>query len=964
MATRPVLQQDWSDHAWFVGSYLPKQTVLTLRAFANVINDRITEKVFIRSSDRKVDVVNRVQDAFQRMKANGNLRGYAEIRLACELLGSPIQRLGGYQGPPPTFGGVPAASSSSSSSYVNRPAGATGMSNGYAAGAGGYSAAGPSRTSANNWSSSTTATAYSRPSPTLLDWKPNPMWKPIKALTSMESLPDKLNYTREHPNASPRYAIRLFCTSSDYYRPPGMPLFPGQIAPTNRNLPIEFPSNPDCAVDNYGLTFKEKGLRGKAGSAPPFDLEKGPNGLSRVPNRPTYVTMGHSGPTVGKKKDQAKRFFYQVVFTEMTPKEELLRRLSALEPTNAEASLAEFRKRQEEDDDIIVGTSVMSLKDPLSYMRITRPVRSSRCTHMQCFDATWWVESNAQHPQWLCPLCNKELQFPDLIVDGYVLSILNAVPDSFDDVVLEPTGDWHTEDNKFGSAVWMAENGVAPPPDAKPEVAPSPQSNDSAPTGDVGSNAKRKFVEIVLSDSEDDDEEEEERPLASRANGSKPPPPPPTSAPPPPPPRLPPTAPSSTAGPSSARSSVQPVNEIIDLTLSDSEDDDDAETQEEQPSASQTYFQNPGSGYATQNAVDSRPPLPSQNDQGRPAVRAINGGNVNGMGSGQATSGLNAAVESGRGNLLYNMNPHAAGGSGTGGIVRPPPAPRTGSSSSYDSGSVSKRPRAETSLNGPPTNRMDGPPTFGGQVREPMGPGRGNGGGPQAQATHPLSDRAFASYAESRQSGFRTHAPPPLAPHYHFDPPNAQFHRPASGHLQPSMQPRYNSSSPLASPHTPTIATSSPLAPRDPALARYDHVLSPGQANMWVKSQNRNQPQSQNQNRVQGQGQSSAAAGTSGIRDKDADEASLELNPRSTIVSPVSPPNNPQSPVVNQAAKQPTTTTEPKDKVTTEADAERSSDLGIGIEADGGPDYLGLDIGGVENEFWEGVLLNGDEIDG
>lgn len=60
----------------------------------------------------------------------------------------------------------------------------------------------------------------------------------------------------------------------------------------------------------------------------------------------------------------------------------------------------------------------MTLKDPLSYMRITRPVRSTLCSHIQCFDAKWWIESNAQHPQFLCPLCNKSLNFDDMIVDG------------------------------------------------------------------------------------------------------------------------------------------------------------------------------------------------------------------------------------------------------------------------------------------------------------------------------------------------------------------------------------------------------------------------------------------------------------------------------------------------------------------------------------------------------------------
>jgi len=49
-------------------------------------------------------------------------------------------------------------------------------------------AAGPSR---NGWASQTTTTAYGARVPALQDWKPNPMWKPIKALTNMEMLPGK-----------------------------------------------------------------------------------------------------------------------------------------------------------------------------------------------------------------------------------------------------------------------------------------------------------------------------------------------------------------------------------------------------------------------------------------------------------------------------------------------------------------------------------------------------------------------------------------------------------------------------------------------------------------------------------------------------------------------------------------------------------------------------------------------------
>lgn len=61
------------------------------------------------------------------------------------------------------------------------------------------------------------------------------------------------------------------------------------------------------------MPFKEKGLRGKAGSAPPFDLDKPINNgvaaggrVALVPGRLMGVNVGHRGPTTGKNKTQSK----------------------------------------------------------------------------------------------------------------------------------------------------------------------------------------------------------------------------------------------------------------------------------------------------------------------------------------------------------------------------------------------------------------------------------------------------------------------------------------------------------------------------------------------------------------------------------------------------------------------------------------------------------------------------------
>lgn len=89
------------------------------------------------------------------------------------------------------------------------------------------------------------------------------------------------------------------------------------------------------------MPFTARGLRNKAGSAPPFDLQNGPRGITPTPGKMWTVTLKHSGPSVNpKKKEEAKRFYFQVVMVEWTSKEELLRKVDALPTTDAATSLA------------------------------------------------------------------------------------------------------------------------------------------------------------------------------------------------------------------------------------------------------------------------------------------------------------------------------------------------------------------------------------------------------------------------------------------------------------------------------------------------------------------------------------------------------------------------------------------------------------------------------------------------
>jgi E3 SUMO-protein ligase PIAS1 len=89
----------------------------------------------------------------------------------------------------------------------------------------------------------------------------------------------------------------------------------------------------------------------------------------------------------------------------------------------------------------------MSLKDPVSTVKIGIPCRSTLCTHNRCFDAECFLQLQEQAPTWQCPICNKTISFEALAVDEYVQEILDRAPRDTDQVTIEPDGRWSTEND-------------------------------------------------------------------------------------------------------------------------------------------------------------------------------------------------------------------------------------------------------------------------------------------------------------------------------------------------------------------------------------------------------------------------------------------------------------------------------------------------------------------------------------
>lgn len=170
--------------------------------------------------------------------------------------------------------------------------------------------------------------------------------------------------------------------------------------------------------------------------------------------------------------------------------------------------------------------------------------------------------------------------FESALIISYFMSILDAVPDSVEEVIVDADFNWRTEDGKFtsdGPAQKPVDNGIpTPTSEPKAESSRAPSAAPSAPAAPVG---KRKAIEILSSDDEDG-----ERPLSrSRPQTLR------------------------TPSASASVSVPPPANAgVIDLTLSDSEDEDEE---------GQQFFPPPGAGTG-RDAVDSTrqslPPIKTQ----------------------------------------------------------------------------------------------------------------------------------------------------------------------------------------------------------------------------------------------------------------------------------------------------------------------------------------------------------------
>lgn len=170
------------------------------------------------------------------------------------------------------------------------------------------------------------------------------------------------------------------------------------------------------------------------------------------PSKPLNITNNvkmcpHSTNTIQVQwvTDANKTYAMSAYIVRRLSSDDLFRRLKAKHIQPAEFTRGRIKEiTTAEEEDLCAPTSIrVSVACPLGKSRMTYPCRSTKCKHLQCFDAQLFLLMNEKKPSFICPVCNKHLKFGDLTIDGFFADVIqNLSINAGNDIEVFPDGSW------------------------------------------------------------------------------------------------------------------------------------------------------------------------------------------------------------------------------------------------------------------------------------------------------------------------------------------------------------------------------------------------------------------------------------------------------------------------------------------------------------------------------------------
>lgn len=207
----------------------------------------------------------------------------------------------------------------------------------------------------------------------------------------------------------------------------------------NREQEDEFPSSICLKVNNKVASLPNPIPTNKPGVEPkrpkrPLDIT---NLIRRSLSEPQVVCV--SWATTNNRP-----YVMGIFLVRKQTSSVLIKRLKDNGVRNPDHTTAMIKEKLCHNRDSEIATMSLrgSLMCPLGKIKMTLPCRALTCTHLQCFDATLYLQMNEKKPKWICPVCDKPALFKSLAIDGLFLDITRKAPPECTEVQFHENGSW------------------------------------------------------------------------------------------------------------------------------------------------------------------------------------------------------------------------------------------------------------------------------------------------------------------------------------------------------------------------------------------------------------------------------------------------------------------------------------------------------------------------------------------
>jgi E3 SUMO-protein ligase PIAS1 len=212
-------------------------------------------------------------------------------------------------------------------------------------------------------------------------------------------------------------------------------LFCGERPSTlGTTVDVAFPQQVEIRIGSQEVKANTRGIKKKPGSTNPVDI----TGFMRTRSPQSASKVDITYACTDKIYDIA------IMLAKNVQMEDLVGQVRSRRFISIDQVLRDMRSKAD-DDDIVAGPTIMSLKDSVSYVRIADPCRGSQCSHYSCFDLVSYLTMQKQAPLWTCPICDKKAAFDQIVVDQYFEDILTKAPSNVDTVTVQPNGSWSAD---------------------------------------------------------------------------------------------------------------------------------------------------------------------------------------------------------------------------------------------------------------------------------------------------------------------------------------------------------------------------------------------------------------------------------------------------------------------------------------------------------------------------------------